>query len=349
MADGDATPRKTGAGVWRGLVAWNQSASQSLKAMLAHGTAGPCAAAEASRVALPPRRVLSASPEGGFDLSAVLDVRSPLVRFYFPTLAVNSAVFFAWRNSLRQNQGMRASPFLHSWFMTSPRHLRDLPWFAAPGHWLGSTFSHIGGLHLGVNMYALYSFAHGLLEGNGDTPTMSLGRFTTTYIAGGLAGAAASNLWGIALKSNIPSLGASGAVFAVATAYLQAVPGTGVRLAFVAPLEGETALIGLAVANVAIMAAQALRFRVGVDGAGHLGGMLAGLLAAEAWKTTNEWRGQVRHMFGKIYRRREERELEQLRTKVVDALGLPRPDASGSQLRQPGSADGGGGQRGGRA
>lgn len=203
MADGDAAaPHRRVRSAWRDLVAWNQSARHSLKAILTHGTAGPCASAAASQVALPGRRVLSASPGGDFDFSAVLDVRSPLVQFYFPTLAINSAVYFAWRNSLGKTQGRRASQFLHSWFLTSPRHLRELPWFAAPGHWLGSTFSHIGGLHLGVNMYALYSFANGLLEGNGDTPTMSLARFTTTYIAGGLAGAAASNLWGVAIKSS---------------------------------------------------------------------------------------------------------------------------------------------------
>lgn len=118
---------------------------------------------------------------------------------------------------------------------------------------------------------------------------------------------------------------------------------------FVAPVEGETALIGLVAVNIAIMAAQALRFRVGVDGAGHLGGMLAGLVAAEAWKTTNEWRGQVRHMFGKAYRKREAATLEQMRQEVApSALDWPEPSTPASRLPRPGSAGEGPG-KGGRA
>ena len=86
----------------------------------------------------------------------------------------------------------------------------------------------------------------------------------------------------------------------MATAYLHSVPGAGVLLFFVAPLSGTQAVGVLAGLNVALMAAQAMRFRVGIDGAGHLGGMVAGLLAAEAWKASDDWRSQVRRSMRRI-------------------------------------------------
>jgi hypothetical protein len=106
----------------------------------------------------------------------------------------------------------------------------------------------------------------------------------------------------------VPSVGASGAVFAVATAYLVAIPFSGINLFFVFPMESKDAVWGIAAMNVAIMALQALKFRIRIDGAGHLGGMVAGSLSALAWMASDRYLLQTGGMLNALatMTRREE-------------------------------------------
>jgi membrane associated rhomboid family serine protease len=86
-------------------------------------------------------------------------------------------------------------------------------------------------------------------------------------------------------------------VFAVATTYLTAVPGAGVNLFMVMPLYGASAVGVLALGNLALMAAEVAGARIFIDGAGHLGGMAVGWLAAQAWTRSEAYKKQVRRMY----------------------------------------------------
>ena len=133
----------------------------------------------------------------------------------------------------------------------------------AQGEWwrLGTAvFMHYGPFHLLMNMYSLYLLG-GALE-------VSLGRlrYVALYLVSGLAGSAGALL----LDPDIPTLGASGAIFGVIGAIfilerqgLRVFPGS---------------VVGLLVANLAFTFLFSRYISVG----GHLGGLAGGVLAALA-------------------------------------------------------------------
>jgi membrane associated rhomboid family serine protease len=129
------------------------------------------------------------------------------------------------------------------------------------GDWwriLTSGFLHAGLLHIGMNMYFIYSFG-GLLE-----PALGRVRFGLLYTVGIVGGSLGAMLLS---PVNVPTVGASGAAFALLGA------------AFVmARLRGHTELesnlLTLAALNFAIT------FMLpGISKGGHLGGFVVGLIA----------------------------------------------------------------------
>lgn len=78
-----------------------------------------------------------------------------------------------------------------------------------------SMFLHLDPAHIFMNMYALYLFGRTLERANGHL------RFTVVYLLGGLTGSVFSVLLDVLNNDpGVPSLGASGAVFAVFAAYM---------------------------------------------------------------------------------------------------------------------------------
>jgi membrane associated rhomboid family serine protease len=84
-----------------------------------------------------------------------------------------------------------------------------------------SMFLHGGWLHLIGNMWFLWLF------GDNVEDRLGHGRYLVLYLAGGLAGALAH--WGFNLNSQVPTVGASGAIAAVMGAYLITFPGARIR------------------------------------------------------------------------------------------------------------------------
>lgn len=125
-----------------------------------------------------------------FDWSVV---RNTLGRDAVPLtiIGANVAVFALWRVP-------RLVPVLERHFLSGVNR---------PVHTLvTSTFSHIGGLHLFFNMYALYSMK--------DEFSRFPGVFVPLYLAGGIFGSFVSVAWKAAIGTAGASLGASGSVMA---------------------------------------------------------------------------------------------------------------------------------------
>lgn len=110
-------------------------------------------------------------------------------------MATNAAVFLAWRMPSLKNVMSR-------YFVHSTR--------SHPVTMLTSMFSHISGMHLLVNMIALYSFGRVLHE------RMGREQFIAFYLSSGLASSAGSHLVRAYRQDFTQSLGASGAIFGVA-------------------------------------------------------------------------------------------------------------------------------------
>ena len=129
----------------------------------------------------------------------------------------------------------------------------------AHGDWwrlITSAFLHYGPFHLAINMYSLY-FAGSILE-----QVIGRWRFALLYLASGLAGAAGALVW----SPNVPTVGASGAIFGVLGAL------------FVLERRGNIAtggqVGGLIVLNLIFTFVLSSVISVG----GHVGGLIGGLL-----------------------------------------------------------------------
>jgi membrane associated rhomboid family serine protease len=144
----------------------------------------------------------------------------------------------------------------------------------AEGDWwrlLTSAFLHYGPIHLGLNMLALYWFGS-VVEG-------AIGhlRFLALYLAAGLAGSAGALLW----SPNVPTVGASGAIFGVLGAMLI--------------LEWLTTgrLTGNAMTLIVINLAFSLAFRSTISVGGHVGGLVAGILGTYAFAQFRRYRSPL--------------------------------------------------------
>lgn len=135
---------------------------------------------------------------------------------------------------------------------------------------IGSAFSHQELWHLGMNMLALYSF--------GTSLSMMIGssNFLTLYLNSAVLSSLVSIAYPILFKLPLtaPSLGASGALFAVFGTFACLVPNAKILL-FIFPIPGGAmvAFLGATVWNVAGCVMRWGSF----DYAAHLGGSIAGL------------------------------------------------------------------------
>ena len=134
------------------------------------------------------------------------------------------------------------------------------------GQWwrlLSSTFIHYGVLHLGFNMWCLWSL------GNLAERLFGNGRFLMIYILSGLGGSAASLVW----HPYVVSAGASGAVFGIAGALAAFLYLARIHLPERAARNLLTSILIFIGFNLAF------GFTVpGIDNAGHLGGLVIGAL-----------------------------------------------------------------------
>jgi membrane associated rhomboid family serine protease len=127
------------------------------------------------------------------------------------------------------------------------------------GDWwrlITSAFLHYGPFHLAINMYSLY-FAGSILE-----QVIGRWRFALLYLVSGLAGAAGALVW----SPNVPTVGASGAIFGVLGAL------------FVLERRGHIAtggqIGGLIVINLIFTFVLSSVISVG----GHVGGLIGGFV-----------------------------------------------------------------------
>lgn len=110
---------------------------------------------------------------------------------------------------------------------------------------------------------------------------MSALEFFTFYNVSGFLASLTSNALNFLLGLRIPSLGASGAIFSVATYTMLSYPQGGIQLFFVIPLSNTQGLLAGVVLNgylvaKAISAARGFGKQPMLDGAAHLGGMAVG-------------------------------------------------------------------------
>jgi len=135
---------------------------------------------------------------------------------------------------------------------------------------IGSAFSHQEIWHLGMNMLALYSFGISLASMIGSS------NFLTLYLNGAVLSSLASIAYPILFKLPVtaPSLGASGALFAVFGTFAYLVPNANILL-FVFPIPGgaSVAFAGATLWNIAGCFMKWGSF----DYAAHLGGSIVGV------------------------------------------------------------------------
>jgi membrane associated rhomboid family serine protease len=134
-------------------------------------------------------------------------------------------------------------------------------------------FAHGSITHLGLNMLALFLFG-GIME-----RVLGPRRFALLYFISGVGSA----LLHIALTgiSDIPMLGASGAVFAVLTAYAIKFPR---NIIWVFPGIPMPAALVVVFFTVFEFASGVFGLEPGIANFGHLGGILAGALIMYYWK-----------------------------------------------------------------
>ncbi len=128
----------------------------------------------------------------------------------------------------------------------------------AHGEWwrlITSAFLHYGPIHLGLNMLALY-WGGRVLE-----HVIGSWRFALLYLTAGIAGSAGA-LW---LSPNVPTVGASGAIFGIFGALLV--------LERRGTIQSGGQILALIVLNLVISVSLP-----GISLGGHLGGLVAGIV-----------------------------------------------------------------------
>ncbi|KAJ1680425.1 hypothetical protein EV182_000006 [Spiromyces aspiralis] len=134
-------------------------------------------------------------------------------RLVYCIVGANLLVFGLW-------QVPRAVPFMSRHFLHDPRSGKSYTLFT-------SMFSHNELLHLGFNMVALLSFSKAV------GPLMGAEQFTAFYLSSGVLASLTSHLGAGVLRSTIlPSLGASGAIYALLGATMMYYPHSKVSLIF---------------------------------------------------------------------------------------------------------------------
>jgi membrane associated rhomboid family serine protease len=201
------------------------------------------------------------------------------------SLIAANAVVFLWQLSLGPTEGELAVyalgmiPARLFGYGDLPPELAGVPPTLTI---LTSMFMHGGWLHIGSNMLYLWIF------GDNIEDSMGHGRYAVFYLLGGAA--AALTQGALYPASEIPMIGASGAVSAVLGAYILLHPGATVRvlifLGFFVTLAHVPALIVLGIWFLGqLLAAPTMAAdEPGVAFAAHIGGFVAGLVLVPFFK-----------------------------------------------------------------
>jgi membrane associated rhomboid family serine protease len=175
-------------------------------------------------------------------------------------IAINVAVAVAEFASGSSTSFTNNTIFLHgSLFASLSYNGTSAPVGVAHGEWwrlVTSMFLHANFLHIAMNMYSLY-WAGSILE-----HVIGRWRFLLLYMAAGIAGSAGALVW----SPNVPTLGASGAIFGILGA-LFALERRG-------SISTGGQIVGLIVINLVITFALSSYISVGA----HVGGLIGGVV-----------------------------------------------------------------------
>lgn len=161
-----------------------------------------------------------------------------VLRLDGPTPVLNAltalyvAVFFAWQAALSGSLPGWL-PTLERTFLTSPSRV-DSAWGLLS--LLGSALSHIDPMHLAFNVLALW------VLGRDVERVIGAGGFLHLVVAGGIVASAGHLVYGLATGSDVPALGASGSVMAVAVVSAVLFPDRMLLVFFILPMRQVTAV-----------------------------------------------------------------------------------------------------------
>ncbi|SPO41861.1 related to PCP1 - mitochondrial serine protease [Pseudozyma flocculosa] len=223
----------------------------------------------------PPRR---SSSTPAFLAPLILRInRMPSSYLLNAVIALNALVFLAWMyadSSLRRYSDPRALLFMMKNFACGETNLAEGRWWTL----VTSCFSHQMTNHFLLNMVSLFFMAEPVMLVAGNATFLAL------YLSAGLASATFSLLWhrfadpwfnrgGRGTKGT--SLGASGSIYAIMSTFACIQPRATFLLFFVVPVPAWLCVSGIFAYD---LYQAAITPGGQVDGAGHVGGILSGLL-----------------------------------------------------------------------
>lgn len=178
-------------------------------------------------------------------------------KVFAPILAINVAVFAAWRIPAMRHVMMR-----HFCSNPSSKSGNCMPM-------LLSAFSHYSVFHLAANMYVLQSFSTPIVDSLGKE------QFVAVYFSSAVFSSLCSYVHKVATGRAGMSLGASGAICAILGMYGTLVPDSLVQIVFLPMIQftASTAIKGIMALDTAGIVAGWQFF----DHAAHLGGVVMGI------------------------------------------------------------------------
>lgn len=192
-----------------------------------------------------------------FNLPGLSTLRRRPDYVVYGLMAVNAAGFLAWKVGGRAGRFMYRYGLLH-------KDRQFNTW-----QMLGSAFSHQEWWHIGLNMFVLYQFGMPVARWMGSD------QFLAAYMDGAVLSSLGSIMFPLVARTfvNVPSLGASGAVFGIFGIFSYLAPHAKLALFFV-PL--PIGAWGVFLATVAYNTAGIFYRFGGSDYAGHVAGSLVG-------------------------------------------------------------------------
>ncbi|KAH6571727.1 hypothetical protein BASA62_003736 [Batrachochytrium salamandrivorans] len=216
-------------------------------------------------------------------------------------LTINVAVFLLWQNAnfvASEHHDGSQLKWMRDHFSLTTNGI-----FVDGRIWTAITcgFSHITALHLGMNMFVLYSFIETMVS------TLGVRRFAWVYISAGI-GSSIVSILSMAYKQSseyqqrrrnpfsfkdspfyvYQSVGASGCISGLLTLFVLNYPRSTILLFFVVPLPAWVIGGGVVAYDLYNTVRGSSR---NIDSAGHLGGALVGLV----WWLAMARRGRIRY------------------------------------------------------
>ncbi|KAN0060430.1 hypothetical protein ACQY0O_007760 [Thecaphora frezii] len=195
----------------------------------------------------------------------------------YTLIALNAAVFFAWQyaqHSLERYRDPRAALFMMANFLSGEANLLAGRWWTL----VTSCISHRDVGHYMINMLGLFFMAEPVMAVVGNATFLAL------YFGAGVASCVVSLLWHRVVDPWMNkggrgtggySLGASGSVYAIMTTFACMQPHATFLLFFVLPVPAWLCVSGIFAHD---LYSAAMTPGSTTDAAGHVGGILAGIL-----------------------------------------------------------------------